>query len=163
MEGISIIPVVLFAYIFQGMYTNFIAGIYIEEKNKSLPLITGLGAATNIIVNLILIPIMGIMGAAIATLAAYIVMAVAIYRVSQKAYPIKYDWMRVGKLFLIVLTAYGVERVLVLGNITTQGTLLFTFRLGLTVLVLVALFGFGFFSDREKKFLREIGKKVGLG
>ncbi len=159
--GISIIPVILFAYIFQGMYTNFIAGIYIEEKNRSLPLITGLGAATNIIVNLILIPIMGIMGAAIATLAAYIVMAFAIYRVSQKAYPIAYDWSRVIKLFLIVGAAYGAERILVLGNIINDNAILFILRLGLTAAVFIALFAFGFFSDREKKFLKEklrIGK-----
>lgn len=153
--GLSIIPVILFAYIFQGMYTNFIAGIYIEEKNKSLPLITGLGAATNVIVNLLLIPTMGIMGAAIATLAAYIVMAFAIYRVSQKAYPIIYDWSRVIKLFIIIGIAYGIERAIVLGNVFAEGASLFILRLALTVAVGVALFLFGFFSEQERKFLKE--------
>ncbi|MDP4220152.1 MAG: oligosaccharide flippase family protein [Bacteroidota bacterium] len=153
--GMSIIPVVLFAYIFQGMYTNFIAGIYIEEKNRSLPLITGLGAATNIIVNVILIPIMGIMGAAIATLAAYIVMAFAIYRVAQKAYFIAYDWNRVGRLFLIVGLAYGAERFIVLENIMTDATWLFLLRLGLTGVAVVTLSLTGFFSEREIKFLKE--------
>ena len=159
----SIIPVVLFAYIFQGMYTNFIAGIYIKERNRSLPLITGIGAATNIIVNLLLIPPLGIMGAAIATLAAYIVMAFAIYRVSQSAYRIAYDWSRVVKLFLIVGAAYGAERIAVLGNIMNEGTALFLLRLGLTLAVFAALFLSGFFSDREKKFMREVGKRFGLG
>ncbi len=163
MYGMSIIPVVLFAYIFQGMYTNFIAGIYIKERNRSLPIITGLGAATNIIVNLLLIPSMGIMGAAIATLAAYIVMACAIYRVAQKAYPISYDWSRVVKLFLITGAAYGIERICAIGDILTDGTAFFLLRLGLTLGVFYALFLFGFFSEREKKFIKEAGKRFGLG
>ena len=98
---------------------------------------------------------MGIMGAAIATLAAYIVMALAIYRVSQKAYPIAYDWSRVIKLFLIIGVAYGAERLFVLGNIINDTTILFILRLSLTAAVVVSLFAFGFFSDREKKFLKE--------
>jgi len=163
MYGMSIIPVVLFAYIFQGMYTNFIAGIYIKEKNRSLPLITGLGAATNIIVNLFLIPSMGIMGAAIATLAAYIVMAMAIYRVAQKAYPIAYDWSRVIKLFLIIGVAYGVERIFVVGNIAAAGAALFFIRLLLTLGVCAALMLFGFFSEREKKFMKDARNRFGLG
>ncbi len=162
MYGMSIIPVVLFAYIFQGMYTNFIAGIYIKERNRSLPLITGLGAATNIIVNLLLIPSMGIMGAAIATLAAYIVMAIAIYRVSQKAYFIAYDWSRVSKLFLIIVAAYGLERMCVLGNVINEGAALFLLRLGLTLAVFAALFLFEFFSEKEKRFMKEIGKRFGF-
>lgn len=160
--GMSIIPVVLFAYIFQGMYTNFIAGIYIKEKNRSLPLITGLGAATNIIVNIILIPMIGIMGAAIATLAAYVVMALAIYQVSQKAYFISYNWRKVMKIFFIIGAAYGLERFLVLGNIVS-GSLVFFIRVTITLIALGMLFTFGIFTEREKTFMKEIRKRFGLG
>ncbi|HEY6170656.1 MAG TPA: oligosaccharide flippase family protein, partial [Candidatus Kapabacteria bacterium] len=100
--GMSIIPVVLFAYIFQGMYTNFIAGIYIANRNRVLPLITGAGAGVNVLVNIILIPVVGIMGAAYATLLAYMVMAYLLYKESQKVYPIKYEWGRVIELFVTV-------------------------------------------------------------
>ena len=132
------------------------------EKNKSLPFITGLGAAVNVVVNLLLIPTMGIMGAAIATLAAYMVMAFAIYRVSQEAYPIRYDWSRIVKLFLLVGIAYGAERFFVLGNIISSGVSLFLLRIGLTIAVIGSLFLFGFFSDREKDFLKSVGRRFGL-
>ena len=155
MSGLSIIPVVLFAYIFQGMYTNFIAGIYIKEKNRSLPMITGLGAATNVIVNVLLIPEIGIMGAALATLSAYVVMAFAIYRVSQKAYPISYDWSKVVKMFIIIGSVYGIERALVLRNVLTNGSPLFLLRLSLSVLAFVGILFSGVFSEREVKFLKE--------
>jgi O-antigen/teichoic acid export membrane protein len=108
--GLPIVPVVLLAYVFQGMYTNFIAGIYIKERNRALPFITGAGALVNVAANLFLIPRIGIMGAAIATLLAYIVMAIAIYRVAQKAYPIPYEWGKVRLFFILAALAYAVGR-----------------------------------------------------
>jgi O-antigen/teichoic acid export membrane protein len=160
LSGLSIIPVVLFAYVFQGMYTNFIAGIYIKEHNKRLPLITGLGAAVNIIANLLLIPVMGIMGAAIATLLAYMVMAYAIYRESQKVYPINYDWPKVGLLALIIGIAYGAERLVTLLSIITGHWALFSFRVLDFGFAIAALFVAGFFSKSEKAFLREFAQRL---
>ena len=86
LSGLSIVPIILLAYLFNGLYMNFIAGIYIEEKTQYFPLITGLGAAVNVGVNISLIPSMGIMGAAIATLASYIIMAVTLFIVAEKFY-----------------------------------------------------------------------------
>ncbi len=54
--GLSIVPVILFAYLLNGIYINFMAGIYIEKKTKYLPVITGLGAVSNIVANFILDP-----------------------------------------------------------------------------------------------------------
>jgi hypothetical protein len=50
------------------------------------------------------------MGAAIATLLAYIVMAIAIYRVAQKAYTIPYEWGKVRLFFILAALAYAVGR-----------------------------------------------------
>ena len=152
--GMSIIPVVLFAYIFQGMYTNFIAGIYIKERNKVLPYITGLGAAVNVGVNILLIPRIGIMGGAIATLAAYMVMALVIYIESQKVYRVNYEWVRIGKVFLMVAAAFGLERILFLENWVTSLYGVFFLRCGLSVAVILGLFPAGFFSEREIHFLK---------
>ncbi|HAX47697.1 MAG TPA: hypothetical protein DCX92_01800, partial [Bacteroidetes bacterium] len=99
-SGVVIVPIVLFAYLFLGIYTNLIAGIYIEKKTKYLPLITGLGAVLNIASAFLLIPLWGITGAAISTLVSYVAMAVYIYAVSQKFYPVKYE---VSKLLMILL------------------------------------------------------------
>lgn len=154
--GMDIIPVVLFAYIFQGMYTNFIAGIYIKEHNKVLPYITGLGALVNVGVNLLLIPRIGLMGGALATLAAYMVMALALYWQSQKVYPVKYEWAKIAKLFTIILLAYSIERGLVGGEIVTAHALTFALRCGLTAAAMGGLFLTGFFSPEEIHFLRRL-------
>jgi O-antigen/teichoic acid export membrane protein len=98
LSGTGIIPVVLLAYVFQGFATNFIAGIYIREKTGRLPVVTGLGALVNVAANLLLIPRFGILGAAYATLAAYMAMAGALFFFSQRTYPIAYDWPRVARI-----------------------------------------------------------------
>ena len=101
--GIYIVPIILFAYIFHGMYVNFQAGIYIEEKTKYFPYVTGTGAIINIVSNFLLIPVWGIFGAALSTFASYLVMAVFLYLVSQKFYKIDYEFQRVIPNLLLIL------------------------------------------------------------
>ena len=86
---------------FLGIYTNLIAGIYIEKKTKYLPFITGLGAALNIISCFTLIPLWGITGAAVSTLISYIAMAVYMYAVVQRFYPVQYESSKVLSLLAI--------------------------------------------------------------
>jgi O-antigen/teichoic acid export membrane protein len=106
--GIYIVPIVLFAYIFNGIYINLMPGIYFEKKTKFLPFITGLGAIVNVAGNFILIPVMGLYGAAIATLLSYISMAVYIYFVTKKFYPVKYDFKKIYLLIFINIAAMAV-------------------------------------------------------
>ncbi len=102
LSGLSIVPVVLLAYLFNGLYMNFTAGIYIEEKTKYFPLVTISGAIVNVVVNFSLIPILGIMGAAYATLASYVVMAGGLFIVSQRFYKIDYEYYKIIKIFLVI-------------------------------------------------------------
>jgi O-antigen/teichoic acid export membrane protein len=93
--GVYIVPIILFSYLLNGIYYNFMAGIYIEKKTKYLPLITGTGVVINVVFNFLLIPKFGLYGAAFATFFSYLSMAIYIYMVSQKYYPVKYDLKRV--------------------------------------------------------------------
>ncbi len=101
--GLNIVPVILFGYLFNGLYVIFTAGIFIKEKSIYIPFITGLGAAVNIIVNFALIPSFGMMGAALATLAAYLAMALSLYFVTQKIYKIHYEYKKMFKVFSFIL------------------------------------------------------------
>ena len=58
--------------------------------------VTGAAAMVNIALNLILIPPYGMMGAAVATIAAYTTMFVGMAWWSQRIYPVAYQWRRVG-------------------------------------------------------------------
>ncbi len=105
--GIYIVPVVLLAYLFYGMYVNFTAGIYIEEKTKFMPYITGGGALVNLGVNFWLIPYYSYWGAAIATLASYVVMAGSLFYTAQKFYPVKYEYKKILYNFILILLTIG--------------------------------------------------------
>ncbi len=107
-SGLVIVPLVLFSYLFLGIYTNLMAGIYIEKKTRFLPLITGLGAALNIIVCFTLIPVMGIMGGAIATLVSYIAMAVYMFIVVQRFYPVEYETRRIAGMLAVDICAIAI-------------------------------------------------------
>ncbi len=111
LAGTGVIPVVLFAYVFQMFATNFIAGIYIREKTSRLPVVTGLGALVNVAANLWWVPLFGILGAAYATLAAYVVMAAAMFFFSQRAFPIRYEWGRLGRLALVTAGVYAAGKL----------------------------------------------------
>ena len=102
LSGITIVPIILLAYLFNGIYYNFQAGIYIEEKTKYYPYVTGAGAVANVLVNILLIPLLGINGAALATLASYIIMAAGLYFFSQKYYPVKYEYAKIFKMLLVI-------------------------------------------------------------
>jgi O-antigen/teichoic acid export membrane protein len=84
----------------------FTAGIYIEEKSIYVPFITGAGAIVNVLANFLLIPILSITGAALATLASYLVMAAGYYLVTQKFYQVNYELKRIGHIF-IAITVIG--------------------------------------------------------
>ncbi len=58
-------------------HVNFLASVYMAEKKNIMAMVTALsGAATNVILNLILIKSIGALGAAIATLVSFIVVFV---------------------------------------------------------------------------------------
>jgi len=102
--GIDIIPWIILAYFCYGIYMIFTPGFYIEKKSQYMILFTGSGALLNIILNLWLLPRMGVWGAVIATMAAYGIMAISIYGVAQRIYPIPAS----GKKFLMVFMLIGI-------------------------------------------------------
>jgi O-antigen/teichoic acid export membrane protein len=57
--------------------------------------VTGAAAVVNVVLNLLLIPPYGMMGAAVATVAAYTVMFAGITWWAQRVYPVPYQWRRV--------------------------------------------------------------------
>lgn len=132
-SGLHIVPIVLLAYLINGMYSVFSAGIYIEEKSIYVPFITGAGAVVNIIVNFLLIPVLSLTGAALATFASYFVMALGYYFVTQKFYQIKYELKRIGHILFAVLITGTLFYYL-----HSSGNLLFVYKI--LILIIFSLY-----------------------
>ncbi len=84
-----------FAAVSLGGYIVISIGIGRARRTQFNWVITGVAAAVNVALNLALIPPYGMMGAAVATVAAYTVMFVGMAAWSNRVYPIAYQWRRV--------------------------------------------------------------------
>ena len=92
--GLSIVPVLLLAYLFLGIYYNLSIWFKLTDKTHYGTVITVLGAAITIGGNFLLIPIYGFMGSALAALLCYATMAGVCYWLGQRNYPIPYTVTR---------------------------------------------------------------------
>ncbi len=138
-SGLNIVPIILLAYLFNGLYVIFSAGIYIEEKSIYVPIVSGLGAAVNVAVNFFMIPVWGIMGAAFATLASYLVMAAGYYIVTQKFYHINYENSKIIKIFTISILIVILYYILLFSgnlNLIYKSFLLLSFIIYLIIFVI---------------------------
>lgn len=101
-----VIPVVACAYLFHGVFLLTSVGIGVSKRARYYPAVTAVVAAVNVAANFALIPRFGMMGAAWATLASYAVMAAMGAVISQRLYPIPFEWGRLALLAAAALAAY---------------------------------------------------------
>jgi len=98
---IGIVPVILLANLFLGIYHNLSISYKLTDKTKVGMYISIFGALITVILNLWLVPVMGFMAAAWATLAAYGSMMVLSYYYGKKYYPIPYNLKKIGGYLLV--------------------------------------------------------------
>lgn len=91
-EGLLIVPTFLFANLFLGIYYNLTAWFKIADKTQYGTYISLIGAVVTIIGNLGWLPVLGILGSAVASLVTYTTMTFLCYYWGQKFYPIPYRW-----------------------------------------------------------------------
>jgi O-antigen/teichoic acid export membrane protein len=134
-EGIMVVPVLLLANLFLGVYYNLSVWFKLTDKTKYGTYISFGGAAITILFNLLLIPVLGYMGSAIATLLCYFIMALASYILGSRHYPIPYP---VTTMVGYVLLAIGLVW-LALGVEVSNFWLRHAFHLGLCAAFLVVV------------------------
>ncbi len=110
--GLNVVPILLVAYLFLGVYYNFSVWFKLTDKTYYGTWITIGGALITILVNYLLIPLFGYMGSAWAALACYLSMTIACFFLGQKHYPIPYKIIP-GLLYLIatLVIIYSVQLI----------------------------------------------------
>ncbi len=101
--GLSVVPLALIAYLFQGWYYNFTAGFYIKKKTRFFMYCTVAGGIVAVLINYFYIPQFGMMAAVASVAAAYFVMALMLWVYSRKIYPVGYAWGKVGLAWVLAL------------------------------------------------------------
>ncbi|MCX6153481.1 MAG: polysaccharide biosynthesis C-terminal domain-containing protein [Candidatus Kapabacteria bacterium] len=150
--GLGIVPIILGAYYFNGVYLNFAAGFNIEKKTKYLAYTVGLASVINVILNFLLIPIYGIWGAAWATFVAYFISAVLIFYYQRKVYPINYEWKRIISIISLASLIYFPIYYISPAMGAINGILLKLF--GMIVFIMYLIISDFFDKDEKQKLAR---------
>lgn len=90
-EGLGIVPILLLANVFLGVYYNLATWFKVTDRTRFGAYIGIGGAVVTLLTNYWLIPHLGYFGAAWATLICYFSMSVACYAIGRKYYPIPYN------------------------------------------------------------------------
>ncbi|UPS92517.1 oligosaccharide flippase family protein [Bizionia sp. M204] len=99
--AIDIVPIVLLANLFLGIYFNLAIWYKLTDKTRYGMYFSLIGAIITIAFNYLMIPRIGFMASAWATLAAYGSMMLVSYQIGKKHYPVPYDIMRIGSYLVL--------------------------------------------------------------
>jgi O-antigen/teichoic acid export membrane protein len=108
----SIITWTAVGVVLQGVYLLTSIGLNITKQTQYYPIATMVAAATNVVLNFILIPRVGIVGAGWANAAAYGVQAALGFAFSQRFYAIAYEWGRLLRVAVFSVVAWAVAHSL---------------------------------------------------
>lgn len=137
--------------VFLGIYNINLYIIFLVQKTRWIPLIIGLSAVISVVVNIILIPSMGIMGAAISKIISFFVLAVIVSVWAQKVLGYKIDLYYLSKLILASLVMIFCLKFIKADNILE---IVFSIITGAIILILVLLL-LKAFSKEDKKLIKE--------
>jgi O-antigen/teichoic acid export membrane protein len=105
-EAMAVVPILLLAYLFLGVYHNLSVWYKVTDRTKFGAYISIFGALITLIINVIFIPKFGYIASAIATLLAYMTMAVISYTLGKKHYAIPYNLKKMG-LYLVLAILFS--------------------------------------------------------
>lgn len=116
LEGLEVVPVLLLGYLFFGVYINLSIWFKLSDKTKFGTWFTAIGAVLTVVLNVVLIPLIGYMGAAVASLLVYFSMTALCFFYGQRYYPIPYRTLA-GLLYILGTVALSYFLLLVIPDL----------------------------------------------
>lgn len=152
-RGLAVVPVLLMANLCLGIFYNLSMWYKLTGQTRFGAYFSIFGAVLTILLLWWLIPMIGYMGAAWATLIVYAAIMVLSYITGQKYYPVPYDLPRIFTYIVLALIIYfaslGIEKLLKPGDL--PGFFISTF-------LLMAFIGFTFVLEKPK--LKTVNKNT---
>jgi O-antigen/teichoic acid export membrane protein len=140
-QGLNVVPILLVSFLLLGIYYNFSAWYKLADQTFIGASIAIAGSVITIALNIILIPLLGVIGSAWAALACYLLMCIFSYIQGQKYFPIPYKigrmigWMA-GALLIYFLMEWlrgfyegHFAVVLLVNTVLVAGYMFFIYRL----------------------------------
>lgn len=151
--GLSVVPILLLANMFIGIYYNLSVWYKLGNKTAAGAWITIGGVIITTIINYLFIPTYGYMACAWATFLCYGSMMVTSFVWGQKEYPIPYAWKKLLAYIVIVVLLFFVHK----GITAIWNNTIFSLSVA-TILVSIYLWFIGNVEKKELPLLPIIGK-----
>jgi O-antigen/teichoic acid export membrane protein len=133
LSGWMVIPIIALSGLLAGIFQIFVNIIFLVKKTKSTTYINIVAAASNVLLNLLLIPSIGIIGAALSTLISYFLMIVLCIRVSMKHFVFDFYFYDIAKSIFSSLAMYlfvsrfTISNIYELFGVAGMGALIYIF------------------------------------
>jgi O-antigen/teichoic acid export membrane protein len=118
----DVMQIVTIAFLAHGLYFMVVSAVFLRRRTRGLPLITLAAGMVNVGANVVLIPRLGIVGAAWSTLAGYLVLAGITWWYARLGYMVRMDVARIASLATAVVLAVVVSRLLDPGRDVVMST-----------------------------------------
>ena len=102
-EGLKIVPIVLWTYIFQGVYFNLSFWYKLTDKTQWGAYFSIIGVVITFGLQVVFVPRIGYMASALSSTVCYMVIMLLSYFMGRKHLTIPYDLRRIGIYTLVVL------------------------------------------------------------
>ncbi|KPJ59520.1 MAG: hypothetical protein AMJ46_10915 [Latescibacteria bacterium DG_63] len=148
-----VVPLLVISYVLFGMCAVLVAGIHITKKTKYASYSFMTAALVSLLLNYVLVPRFGMMGAAVASVAAYVTLCILYFTMSQRFYRIEHEFGRIALIFIAGLALYGICAFATSGRGVSAAVVIKT----VCLLLYPVLLYFGrFFRKEEIARIREL-------
>ena len=107
-EGLRVVPIVLWTYVFQGVYFNLSFWYKLTDKTQYGAYFSFFGVVITFVLQYLFVPRVGYMASAASSTVCYFVIMLLSYAVGQKYLPVPYDIRRIGLYTLFTLALLAV-------------------------------------------------------
>jgi O-antigen/teichoic acid export membrane protein len=148
----SIVPVVILVGAFSSMWV-FAPGLVLAKRTRVIAAVNIAAAILNTGLVFLLVPVVGLLGAAMGTAISFFAAFVALMVMSQREYPAPHQWLRLGTAFTLAVAAVIAQRAIL--HPTPSGENAYTFLFEGALFVVAGFLVSFLLLDR-----REIGELV---
>jgi O-antigen/teichoic acid export membrane protein len=140
--ALYLVPIIMFGKLIYGVYINISIWFKLKDKTIYGLIFTSIGAAVALAVNYYLLPVLGMLGSALAIVVSYLTMSIASYVIGRKHFPVPYKFLPLLGYTVFFLAVVAASFYIKFDNTTID----VVFNLSIPALILTLVY----FIERKK-------------
>jgi O-antigen/teichoic acid export membrane protein len=105
----SLVWAIALMRVVQGTYPLLATGVDVGDNTRRVPIASLVSLIVLVPATMLLVPRLGAMGAALGSMLSWLAMCVSFYFISQRVYPIPYDWKSIAIICGLAAAAIGIS------------------------------------------------------